>query len=114
MLQFPLLQQPAGVRDDGYRLQGKKRWPSLGEQQNPMDSSSYDAESTKRCQRKGGELPSPHLALQRLEQSCKERAVCSAIHTAQHSVTEVRQGYSRGPRMDRHLRMAMLECQVPE
>lgn len=54
-----------------------------------MDSSGYDVESTTRCKREGGELPSPQLALQRLEQSCKERAVCSAIHTAQHSVTEV-------------------------
>lgn len=79
-----------------------------------MDSSSYDAESTKRCKRNRSELPSPHLALQRLEQSCKERAVCSAIHTAQHSVTEVGQGYSRSLGMDRYLRMAMLECQVPE
>lgn len=57
---------------------------------------SQDAESNRTCDGRVSELPSAHLALQRMEQSWTQRAVCSAIHSTVYRA-QTRQGPENEP-----------------
>lgn len=107
MLQFPLLQQPAGVRDDGHRLEVRKRGQRSGGQQKLMDSCGQDAESNKRCKRNTTCTADDGAVLRR-----EGSVLCHPHCSPAQSITELRQGNNRGLRMNTHSRMVMLEFQV--
>lgn len=82
LLQFPLFQQPAGVRDDGHRLEVRKSWSRLEEQQKPLGLCGQDVKATGDAEgRVGAPVTTPCTAEGRAELHREGRVLCHPHHS---------------------------------